>query len=77
MHDAGQSVGQHFMSSYHHAVLAVILAQFTAKGFADGMEGVTKLIQASPYLQVPFPCWHMVRNLEPLPSCMAANDSLS
>ena len=40
------------MSSYHHAILAVILAQFTAKGFADGTEGVARLMEASPYLKV-------------------------
>ena len=52
VHDAVQSVDQHFMTSYHHAILSVILAQFTAKGFADGMEGVAKLIEASNYLKV-------------------------
>ena len=40
------------MTSYHHAILAVILAQFTAKAFADGREGIVKLIEASAYLKV-------------------------
>lgn len=40
------------MTSYHQAILAVVLAQFTSKAFADGIGGVMKLMHASPYLQV-------------------------
>ncbi len=42
----------HFLASYHHAVLSVVLAQFGPKGFQDGMEGIVKLVEASPYLKV-------------------------
>lgn len=42
----------HFLTSYHHAILATILAQFSPKGFLDGMEGIVKLVEASPYLKV-------------------------
>ena len=43
---------QHFLASYYHAVLAVILAQFSGKGFENGMAGVIRLAQASPYIKV-------------------------
>ena len=49
---AGQSVDQHLLSSYHYAILSIILAQFTCKGFADGMEGIVRLVEAAPKLQV-------------------------
>lgn len=52
MHGAGGGVDEHYMTSYHHAILAVVLAQFTSKAFADGTEGIAKLIEASPYLKV-------------------------
>ncbi|KAL0026556.1 hypothetical protein WJX77_006522 [Trebouxia sp. C0004] len=48
---AGQSVEQHFLTSYHHSIMAVILAQFSRIGFSDGMEGVVSLVKASPYLK--------------------------
>ena len=41
----------HLLVSYYHATLAVILAQFSHKGFADGMRGVVELAEASLYLQ--------------------------
>ena len=49
---AGQSVDQHLLTSYHHAILSVVLAQFSFKGFADGMEGVVRLAEASPTIKV-------------------------
>ena len=42
----------HLLISYYHAALAVILAQFSHKGFTDGMAGVIELAEASSYLQV-------------------------
>ncbi len=50
--DAGQSVRHHMLTNYMHAILLVVLAQFTGLGFLDGMEGVVKLAEASPYVQV-------------------------
>ena len=32
--------------------LSIILAQFTCKGFSDGMEGVVRVVEAAPKLQV-------------------------
>jgi len=49
---AGQSMEHHFLASYHHAILSVVLAQFGPKGFQNGMEGIVKLVEASPYLKV-------------------------
>lgn len=43
---------QHFLVSYHHAILSVILAQFSGKAFEDGMAGVVRLAEASPYIKV-------------------------
>ncbi|KAA6426189.1 MAG: hypothetical protein FRX49_04041 [Trebouxia sp. A1-2] len=48
---AGQSMEHHFLASYHQAILSVVLAQFGPKGFQDGMEGIVKLVEASPYLK--------------------------
>ena len=48
---AGQSVDHHFLTSYHHTILSIVLAQFSPTGFADGMEGMLKLVAASSYLQ--------------------------
>ena len=42
---------QHLLTSYHYAVLSVVLAQFGPKGFADGMEGVIRLVEAAPKLE--------------------------
>ncbi|KAL0050037.1 hypothetical protein WJX82_003243 [Trebouxia sp. C0006] len=47
----GQSVRHHMLTNYMHAILSVVLAQFTGLGFLDGMEGVIKLAEASPYMQ--------------------------
>lgn len=52
--DAGQSVDQHLLSSYNYAILSIILAQFTCKGFSDGMEGIVGVVEAAPKLQVSF-----------------------
>lgn len=41
----------HLLANYYHATLAVVLAQFSHKGFTDGMAGVIALAEASPYLQ--------------------------
>ncbi len=49
---AGQSVRHHMLTNYMHAILSVVLAQYTGLGFLDGMEGVIKLAEASPYMQV-------------------------
>ena len=42
----------HLLISYHHAILSTILAQFSPKGFLDGMTGIVKLVESSPYLKV-------------------------
>ncbi|KAA6429424.1 MAG: hypothetical protein FRX49_00818 [Trebouxia sp. A1-2] len=47
----GQSVRHHLLTNYMHAILSVVLAQFTGLGFLDGMEGVIKLAEASSYVQ--------------------------
>ncbi|KAA6428561.1 MAG: hypothetical protein FRX49_01437 [Trebouxia sp. A1-2] len=39
----GQKADHHLLTSYHQAVMSVILAQFTPKGFIDGMEGIRTL----------------------------------
>lgn len=33
-------------------MLAIILAQFSCKGFSDGMEGIVRIVEATPGLQV-------------------------
>lgn len=48
---AARSWQHHLLASYYHATLAVILAQFSHKGFTDGMAGVIELAEASSYLQ--------------------------
>lgn len=54
LNPAGQSMDHHFLTSYHHAIMSTVLAQFSNQGFLDGMEGIVKLVEASPYLQVLF-----------------------
>ena len=49
---SGQSVRQHMLTNYFHAILAVVLAQFRGLGFLDGMEGIIRLAEASPYFKV-------------------------
>ncbi len=48
----GQSVDQHKLTSYYHAVLSIVLAQFSHKGIENGMAGIIRLAQASPYIRV-------------------------
>ncbi|DBB14802.1 TPA: hypothetical protein ACH3X3_004411 [Trebouxia sp. C0006] len=48
---AGQSVDQHKMANYYHAILSIILAQFSHRGFENGMAGTVRLAQASPYIR--------------------------
>lgn len=43
---------QHFLSSYYDAMLSVILAQFTAKGFADGTDGIIRLAESCEFIAV-------------------------
>ena len=43
---------QHFLSSYYDAMLSVILAQFTAKGFADGVDGIIRLAESCEFIAV-------------------------
>ncbi|DBB01839.1 TPA: hypothetical protein ACH3X1_000447 [Trebouxia sp. C0004] len=47
----GQSVDQHKLANYYHAILSIILAQFSHKGFENGMAGTVRLAQASPYIR--------------------------
>ncbi len=47
----GQKVDHHLLTSYHQAILSVILAQFTPKGFIDGMEGIVRLVEGHEGLQ--------------------------
>ena len=42
---------KHLLSSYQYAIMAVILAQFSCKGFSDGMEGIVRLVEAAPTFQ--------------------------
>ncbi|KAL3155310.1 hypothetical protein ABBQ38_010874 [Trebouxia sp. C0009 RCD-2024] len=49
-HD-GQSVRHHLLTSYFHTILSVVLAQFGGLGFPDGMEGMIRLAEASPYVK--------------------------
>ena len=48
----GQSIDQHKLANYYHAILSIILAQFSHKGFENGMAGTVRLAQASPYIRV-------------------------
>ncbi len=62
---AGQSVRHHMLTNYMYAILSVVLAQFTGLGFLDGMEGVIKLAEASPYVQVHWldQVWYELSNI--------------
>lgn len=51
-YSAGQSLDQHFMTSYYHAMLSVILGQFTRNGFPDGVQGIIKLAEGSEFIRV-------------------------
>ena len=41
----------HLLTSYQYAILSVVLAQFTPKGFIDGMEGIVRLVEGREGLQ--------------------------
>ncbi|CAL8466200.1 g5736 [Coccomyxa elongata] len=43
----GGSVSDHLLGSYLQALLAILLAQFSAKGFPGGMDGVVRLAEKS------------------------------
>ncbi|BDA51092.1 probable phospholipase A1-Igamma1, chloroplastic at C-terminar half [Coccomyxa sp. Obi] len=43
----GGSVSDHLLGSYLQALLAIILSQFSAKGFPGGMDGVVRLAEKS------------------------------
>lgn len=42
----------HLLASYFHAILSVALAQFSARGYVDGMPGIMRLAETSSYAQV-------------------------
>lgn len=46
------SVGDHLLGSYLQALLAILLAQFSAKGFPGGMDGVVRLAEKSTPIKV-------------------------
>lgn len=48
----GGSVGDHLLGSYLRSLLAILLAQFSFKGFPGGMDGVVRLCEKSPPIQV-------------------------
>ncbi|KAK9824760.1 hypothetical protein WJX74_005593 [Apatococcus lobatus] len=50
----GGSINQHYLGSYQQAMLAVCLAQFSAKRYREGMEGVTALAHAARPLAALF-----------------------
>lgn len=53
-HVAGGSIQQHYLASYQQALLAVCLAQFSAKRYQEGMQGVLALSLAARPLAVLF-----------------------
>ena len=71
---AGQSVRHHMLTNYFHAILSVVLAQFTGLGFIDGMDGVVRLAEASPYIRVSRPAafLHVKRLSVCLLACLPA-----
>ena len=50
----GGSVTQHYLKSYQQSLLAVCLAQFSAKRYVRGMEGVIGLAQSCKPLAALF-----------------------
>ena len=50
----GGSINQHYLGSYQEVMLAVCLAQFSAKRYREGMEGVTALAYAARPLAALF-----------------------
>ena len=51
---AGHSLRQHYLATYRRALVAVLRAQGTDKGFKDGAAGVAELLQSSPIVQVGY-----------------------
>ena len=51
---AGGSISQHYLGSYQRALLAVCLAQFSAKRYKEGMQGVMALALAAHPLEALF-----------------------
>ena len=51
---AGGSIAQHYLGSYQEALLAVCLAQFSAKRYREGMQGVMALALAAQPLAALF-----------------------
>ena len=52
-------MGDHLLGSYLRSFLAILLAQFSAKGSPGGMDGVVRFAEKSPPIQVrPFPNVH-------------------
>ena len=62
------------LTNYFHAILSVVLAQFTGLGFIDGMDGVVRLAEASPYIRVSKPayCLHVKRVFVCMHACLPA-----
>ena len=50
----GGSVPNHLLGDYLRSMLAVLLAQFSRKGFPGGMQGVVRLAEKSEPIQVHF-----------------------
>ncbi|KAK9821824.1 hypothetical protein WJX74_001662 [Apatococcus lobatus] len=50
----GGSISQHYLGGYQRALLAVCLAQFSAKRYKEGMQGVMALALAAQPLQALF-----------------------
>lgn len=70
----GGSVADHLLGSYLRSLLAVLLVQFTRKGFPAGMQGALHLVERSPPIQVrlkqpdPFAaCWQTVASMQDHP----------
>lgn len=45
-------MSDHLLGSYLQALLAILLAQFSAKGFPGGMDGVVRLAEKSTPIKV-------------------------
>jgi len=59
---AGGSVADHLLGSYLRSLLAILLAQFSRKGFPGGMDGVVRLAEKVQPIQVGLiPCTLRIR----------------
>lgn len=54
LHGTGGSLSHHYLGSYQRALLAVCLAQFSAKRYREGMQGVMDLATAAQPLEALF-----------------------